>query len=48
MFVLPMITNPASIRRCAMAEFFAAVDPTRAIDPQVVLIPSSDAVIKQS
>lgn len=48
MFPFPSIIKPASIRVCAIAEFFAVLAPTKAHDPKVVLMPRSAAVIKLS
>lgn len=40
--------KPASIIRWTMVEFLDALAPTKASDPQVVLMPRSEAVVKQS
>ncbi len=48
MLALARIIKPPSIIFWTMAEFFDALAPTRASDPHVVLMPRSEAVVKQS
>lgn len=48
MLALARIIKPPSIIFCTMAAFLEALDPTKASEPQVVLMPRLEAVVKQS
>ena len=48
MLALARMMRPASIIFCTMVAFLDALEPTSASEPQVVVMPMLDLVVKQS